>query len=215
MPPRDPCRSHRIILALTTLALLANAPRALAQTWNETGDAGDLIATAQVTIGTGPLQTIHGSLPLSDDVDLYCIQLTSVPPAGAPIVGLQCVVNQGPNIWLFDANGNGVVMNETCQGGLKQLLAPNGGMTLGTYYVGVSYYGRNATSPGGFIWIPGLPNQRTPDGPGAPGPLTSWTGIVTVNPLNPYTIQLGHFGYCSAATPTSRATWGAVKSYYR
>jgi hypothetical protein len=217
MALRDSFRPHHILMALATLALLAIASSAFAQTWNETGDAGDLVATAQVTNGIGPLQTINGSLPLSDDVDLYCIQLTAVPPGGLPIIGLQCVLNQGPNIWLFDANGNGVVMNETCQGGLKQLLAPNGGMTPGNYYVGVSYYGRNATSAGGFMWNPGVVGQHTPDGPGAPGPLTSWTGVVTMNPLNPYTITLNqnYFGYCSAATPTRNPTWGGLKSYYR
>jgi len=215
MTVRDSIRPHRILMALTTLALIACASATFAQTWNEVGDAGDQIATAQATNGTGPITQIHGSLPLSDDVDLYCVQLTAVPPGGTPIVGLQCALNQGPNIWLFDAAGNGVVMNETCSGSLKQLLAPNGSMALGNYYVGVSYYGRNANSAGGNIWIPGLPNQRTPDGPGAPGPLNAWLGVVQQNPINPYTIQLGWFGFCTAATPTLKATWGSLKSFYR
>jgi hypothetical protein len=215
MSLRDSSASRRVLSLLATLALLSLAPLAHAQTWGETGDAGDLPGTAQVTTGSGPLQTITGSLPLSDDVDLYCVQLLATPPAGTPIVELQCVVNMGPNIWLFDAAGNGVAMNETCSGGYKMLLAPNGTMPPGNYYVGVSYYGRGAQSPGGDMWIPGLPNERTPDGPGAPGPLTGWAGVVYQNPLNPYTIHLNYFGYCNAATPTKRPTWGALKTIYR
>jgi hypothetical protein len=197
------------------MCLAPLAPSAQAQTWAETGDAGDQIATAQTTLGAGGITQITGSLPLSDDVDLYCIKLTAVPPAGTPIVQLNCSSLQSPNVWLFDAAGNGVFTNETCAFGTKRLLAPSVSMAPGTYYVGVSYYNRNAVSPGGNIWIPGIPGQRTPDGPGAAQPLSGWAGIVIMNPPNPYTINLVGFGACSAATPTLRSTWGLVKSYYR
>ena len=203
------------LAALVVLCLASTAPTAGAQTWSETGDAGNLIATAQTTLGAGAITQITGSLPLSDDVDLYCIQLTSVPPAGTPLVQLACAAQQSPNVWLFDAAGNGVFTNETCAFGSKTLLAPSVSMSPGTYYVGVSYYNRNAISGGGNIWIPGVPGQRTPDGPGAALPLLGWAGIVIMNPPNPYTINLIGFDACSAATPTLRSTWGLVKSYYR
>jgi hypothetical protein len=203
------------LAALVLLCLALIAPTARAQAWAETGDAGDQIATAQTTLGAGAITQITGSLPLSDDVDLYCIKLASVPPAGTPLVQLTCVLQQSPNVWLFDAAGNGVFMNETCAFGSKTLLAPSVSMTPGTYYVGVSYYNRNAISGGGNIWIPAVPGQRTPDGPGAGQPLSGWAGIVVVNPPNPYTINLTGFVACSAATPTLRSTWGLVKSYYR
>ena len=203
------------LAALVLLCLAPLAPTARAQTWAESGDAGDLIATAQATVGAGAITQITGSLPLSDDVDLYCIKLTSVPPAGTPIVQLACLAQQSPNVWLFDAAGNGVFTNETCAFGNKTLLAPNVSMTPGTYYVGVSYYNRNAVSAGGNIWIPGIPGQRTPDGPGAAQPLSGWAGIVIMNPPNPYTINLNGFVACSGATPTLRSTWGLVKGYYR
>lgn len=203
------------VAALVLLSLAALAPVAGAQTWTEVGDAGNLIATAQATVGAGAITQITGSLPLSDDVDLYCVRLTSVPPAGTPIVQITCLAQQSPNVWLFDAAGNGVFTNETCAFGSKTLLAPSVSMTPGTYYVGVSYYNRNAISTGGNIWIPTLPGQRTPDGPGAALPLSGWAGIVVVNPPNPYTINLSGFAACSAATPALRPTWGHVKSYYR
>lgn len=203
------------LTALVLLSLTPLAPVARAQTWAETGDAGNLVATAQATVGAGAITQITGNLPLSDDVDLYCIKLTSVPPAGTPLVQLACLAQQSPNVWLFDAAGNGVFTNETCAFGNKTLLAPSVSLAPGTYYVGVSYYNRNAVSAGGDIWIPGLLGQRAPDGPGAAQPLTGWLGIVVQFPPNPYTINLVGFGACSAATPTLQSTWGVVKSYYR
>ncbi len=203
------------LVALASLTCLFLAPVSRAQTWVESGDAGPLIATAQATLGPGAITQITGTLPLSDDVDLYCIQLAAVPPAGTPLVQLQCLAQQSPNIWLFDAAGNGVFTNETCALGNKTLLAPSISMAPGTYYVGVSYYNRNAVSPGGNIWIPGIPGQRSPDGPGAPGPLVGWAGIVIMNPPNAYTIHLSGFVACGSATPARRSNWGEVKSYYR
>jgi hypothetical protein len=207
--------ARHAIAALALLATFAFMSTAHAQTWSETGDAGNLIATAQTTLGAGAIMQITGTLPLSDDVDLYCIKLTSVQPAGTPFVQLGCFGNQSPNIWLFDAAGNGVFTNETCAFGNKTLLAPSVSLLPGTYYVGVSYYNRNAVSAGGNIWIPGVPGQRTPDGPGASGPLVGWLGIVIMNPPNAYTINLIGFGACSGATPVARSNWGSVKSYYR
>lgn len=201
--------------ALVLLGFATIATTARAQTWSEVGDAGNLVATAQTTVGPGAITKITGSLPLSDDVDLYCVKLTSVPPAGTPLVQLGCLSQQSPNVWLFDAAGNGVFTNETCAFGSKTLLAPSVSMAPGTYYVGVSYYNRNAISAGGKIWIPGVAGQRTPDGPGAPLPLSGWAGIVIMNPPNPYTINLSGFAACDAATPALRSTWGNVKSYYR
>lgn len=201
--------------ALVLLGLAPLATTARAQTWSEVGDAGNLVATAQTTVGSGAITQITGSLPLSDDVDLYCVKLTSVPPAGTPLVQLACLGQQSPNVWLFDAAGNGVFTNETCAFGSKTLLAPSVSMAPGTYYVGVSYYNRNAISAGGNIWIPGVAGQRTPDGPGAALPLSGWAGIVIMNPPNPYTINLTGFAACDAATPSLRSTWGNVKSYYR
>lgn len=200
---------------LVLLAALALPSVARSQTWSEVGDAGHLVSTAQSTVSAGGITQITGTLPLNDDVDLYCIKLTSVPPAGSPFIQLGCLAQQSPNVWLFDAAGNGVFTNETCSGGSKTLLAPNVSLLPGTYYVGVSYYNRNAVSAGGDIWNPGVPGQRSPDGPGAAGTLTGWLGIVVMNPPNAYTINLIGFSACTGPTPTLRSTWGTVKSYYR
>jgi hypothetical protein len=196
------------------LVVLATATSVRAQVWNEAGDAGDLVGTAQITTGTGPLATINGALASASDVDLYCIKVPGVPPAGGLLVGLQCAAIQGPNVWLFDANGIGVFATSTCAFGYKAILAPSSSLAPGTYYVAVAYGGVDPYSSGGPIWVPGFVPQRAPDGPGAASPLASWAGTGSVQPINPYVITLQYVDYCSAATPTVVQTWGSLKIRY-
>lgn len=207
--PRSLTFAAALVLALTA------ASGARAQIWTESGDAGDLVATAQSTIGSGVLTTINGALASPTDVDLYCIKMPTVPPAGLPIVQLQCVVINGPNVWLFDATGKGVATNATCAGANKTIVAPTVSLAPGTYYVAVSYSGLDPQSAGGAIWLPAILGQRAPDGPGAAGTLTGWAGTPLVQQINPYTITLGFMNYCDAPTATLRGTWGSVKILYR
>lgn len=196
---------------LFAVALLAAVPlrRAEAQVWNEQGDAGDLPATAQVTAGSGGLTTINGTLASPLDIDMYCLNLNFV---GASAICLQCVVIQGPDVWLFDAAGNGLAATTTCQAGCKQMI-----MTVppGTYYVAVSYDGMLPNSPGGPIWNPSNQPQHSPDGAGAPGPVVAWVGNPIVQPSNPYQLQLQNFSYCSGPVPVHNTTWGRIKTIYR
>ncbi len=208
-PFRRPLAPLALALALAALAF---APRAQAQVWNETGDAGDLPGSAQTTVGTGPLSQINGNLASPTDVDMYCIQ---VPDPASFSACLLCVVIQGPHLWLFNASGQGVAGVTACQGGCQMItgaLLPGPGM----YFVAVAYDGVLPMSPGGPIWAPGIyTTQRPPDGPGAPGPVTAWAGNPNVVPLNPYTINFGGTGFCSSATPAHRDTWGRLRMLYR
>jgi len=200
--------------AFALLALLA-APRAQAQTWNETGDAGPLLGTAQTTTGSGPLTAINGNLDSPFDVDLYCIRLTAVPPAGLPLVQLTCAGINGPNVYLLDATGKGVFTNQTCSLSSKTILAPNVSLAAGTYYLAVAYTGMDPQSPSGVIWLPGVLGQRAPDGPGGALALNSWSGTPNVQPINPYHVSLAFMSFCDGAVPTLRSTWGSVKAHYR
>jgi hypothetical protein len=202
-------------LFATVLLVMFAASGAGAQVWTETGDAGDLLSTAQSTLGTGALTAINGNLGSSTDVDLYCIRMTSVPPAGLPLLQLQCTVTNGPNVWLFDATGKGVFTNQTCSGGNKTVLAPSVSLAAGTYYVAVSYTGRDPQSASGALYIQQLLGQRAPDGAGAALPVTGWAGTPFVQPLNPYHLVLANMTYCDAAVPTLRSTWGWIKTFYR
>ena len=197
-----------LCLAITlSLFALAAATAARAQTWNEIGDAGDLPATAQTTIGTGPLTQINGNLASPTDVDMFCVTAGS-----GSYVCLQCVLIQGPDLWIFDATGKGVAANSTCSGGCKLVTAV---LSPGTYYVAVSYDGIYPLSGSDPIWIPGNFPQRAPDGPGAAGVVTSWTGSPIVQPLNPYSITLGNATYCGIVNPALKQTWGRLKMLYR
>jgi hypothetical protein len=208
---RSPLRALALGLAAAA-ALATHAPLAHAQIWTESGDAGPLPATAQQTAGVGPLVEIDGTLQSPDDVDLYCIHVTDVAGFAA---NLQCVVIQGPDLWLFDpATGKGVAMTSLCAAGAKGM---NGALLPGTgdYVIGVSYdayYPFNGVLP---LWAFGYTPQRAPDGAGALLPVTTWTGQVNVQPLNPYKILLSGVTFCEAPTPAVGASWGAVKSIYR
>lgn len=198
--------------AVLAFALFAVVPAAHAQVWNEIGDAGDLVSTAQVTVGTGSLTTINGTLGSPSDVDLFCIEVFA-PRVILTIAALQCVTHQGPNIWVFDANGLGVTTNATCSGGSKAV-GTNFMGSAGTYYVAVSYSGVDPFSGAGAIWLPSIGGERAPDGPGAAGVLAGWAGTPVVGPGNPYQIALGYTSACDAPTPAAGATWGALKIRY-
>jgi hypothetical protein len=211
MVARLPRFVSRRLMLLFAIALLAAVPlhRAEAQVWNEQGDAGDLPGTSQVTVGNGGLTTINGNLANPLDVDMYCLDLNFV---GASAICLQCVVIQGPDVWLFDAAGNGVAATTTCQSGCKQIITT---VPPGTYYVAVSYDGMLPQSPNGPIWNFSNQPQHAPDGPGAPGPVVAWAGSPNVQPVNPYQLQLQNFSYCAAPVPAHGTTWGRVMTIYR
>ncbi len=205
----------RFAAPLAVIALLAVLPRgAGAQVWTETGDAGTLVATAQHTTGTGPLTTILGTFADSNDVDVYCIHVTS--PAGF-FAGIQCAVMFDPNIWLFDAAGTGLTMQDNCQFGYASIT----GLHVpgpGTYYLTVAPEGRQAASPGGPIWLTSVfnPTERVPDAIGAPGPLVGWVGTGLLYPFSAnYHVTLAGAEFCDAPTPALHRTWGELKSIYR
>ncbi len=198
-----------LLTALATALLLACS--AAAQTWTETGDAGNLPATAQTTTGLGALTTINGSLASASDVDMYCIRVVNPPLFRAR---LQCVVIQGPDIWLFKANGQGLSANFLCQAGDKQVTGAFA-TTTGIYYLAVSYRGVAPSSASGAIWLPSNLAEHAPDGPGAAGAVTSWTGTGILQPINPYTIFLAGAEFCDAETPARGVAWGTLKVRYR
>ncbi len=195
----------------TLLLALAQVP-ASAQTWTEVDDAGDLPATAQGTAGGNALTTLSGNLGTPADVDMYCVAVTD-PAVFAAC--LQCVLPQGPNLWIFDANGKGVAANTLCQAGCKGVTSPL--ITVpGTYYVAVAYDQVYPYSGAGIMWNPAYAAQRAPDGPGAAGVVSSWAGSPDVQPQNPYQITfLGGTGFCSEVVSARGMTWGRLNQIYR
>ena len=209
--------SRRIprLFAALTFVLVATLPAvraACAQSWTEVGDAGSLPSLAQCPLGTGPLTTLHGTLSDSADVDLYYVHIVT---PGTFRASVQCAVYADPNIWLFNASGQGISHQNVCQGGGKTvtgLYVPSPAW----YFVAVAKNGVQAQGPGGAIWLSSVynPVERAPDGPGGVGPLYGWSGAGQGGSVN-YQIDFYSTEYCSPPTPALRSTWGALKGAYR
>jgi hypothetical protein len=196
----------------TTCVLLSLASTSPAATWTESGDAGSLPSSAQVTAGNGPLTMIQGTLSSNADQDVYCIRVTDPTLFTA---SLQCVAFADNDVWLFGSTGLGVAHNDGCTGGQTHVGTPLV-TTAGLYYLAVSPSGDDAMNGASPIWNPpSASGQRAPDGPGAPGPISGWSNAGVVSNFNNYRLQLAGAAFCDPATPTIAESWGRLKKIYR
>lgn len=205
----------RLALAVASF-LSAAASFAFAQSWTETGDAGSLVGTAQVTTGSGSLATIVGQLSDIGDVDLYCVHLVAAPPSNLPLASINCAQFSDPNLYLFDADGMGVNASMTCWNGMKQVIAP-GSLAPGHYYLGVSHGSYLPSSIVGNIWtLDYYSGPIVPNGVGAGSPLSHWVGPVPFVPPYDYQLNLNGnwIGFCEQATADESLSWGALKATY-
>ncbi len=143
----------------------------------EVGDAGDLPETAQAT-PAGPLRAIRGRIG-PNDVDMYAIFITDPQQFSARTVGT-CNTALDTQLWLFDANGRGIVFNDD-NGGAPQSLIDNAAGCIpgpGLYYLAISVYNRDAVGCiGAQIWADTPFNAiRCPDGDEAASRVSGWTG---------------------------------------
>lgn len=218
MIPHDPSRPnalHRhlagIVLATSLVLAAVAATPSRAQVWNESGDAGDLPWSVQTPTGLYALNQINGALQFDSDVDLYCIEVLNPALFSA---SLQCTVAADPSIWIFHFTGLGVAHNDVCAFSGKTI--PPGILGVGTFYVAVAPFGRQAASSSGDIWQNALfTGPRTPDGPGAANNLQSWSGAVAIPGVTPYTINFTGASYCGTAVPEEAHSWGTMKAQYR
>ena len=213
-------------LWLSSIALAALMASAGANTWDEStnggGDAGDLPATAQVVLGSGPLTAITGNLG-ANDVDMYQIIIDDPLNFEATTVGGATFDTQ---LWLFDLNGNGVLHNDddpSTPGVVQSRIGVGAGsvfpanqpwatwasasLPAGLYYIAISRYNRDPrNAANALIWNNSpFDRQRTPDGPGAPGPVTNW--VNTTAAAGAYTIFLQ--GASFVPEPASMVALGA------
>ena len=182
----------------------ANCPLP-AGVWIEQGEAGNLPGNAQVTTGTGSLNTIRGALA-AGDVDMYKISICDAAAFTAIVSGTV----SDTQIFLFNAAGNGVAMNDDSPigGGLQSAIAPAGaipGLVNGAYYIALSSYDNDPNDASAqALWLDTpFGTVRTPDGPGAANPVASWDGAGS-NSGN-YTIALTGSCYGAAGGPTCYA----------
>lgn len=161
-----------ILVGAAAAALLGGV--ANGQTWNEDGDAPNLLP-GQETQGAGPLTQINGSTNGNSDVDLYKITITDVGSFSASTIGQTSYDTQ---LFLFDSNGMGVTHNDDDPNGsgLESIITGVFVPGPGTYYLGITTYNNDAQSSGGLIWANSpFGVERRPDGPGAGSPLSAWT----------------------------------------
>ncbi len=208
----------RLNLWLSGVAVAALMVSAGAQTWTEQGDAGDLPSSAQTTVGVGALTQIDGNLTSSDAVDMYLIKIVdplnfSASTTGGSYTDLQ--------FHLFQTDGTGLLNNDDWDGVRPRLgsgVPVNGSidwsawaqanLPAGNYLLAISYWPRDPrNSAGQDIWneTP-WSQQRTPDGPGAPGPIAGWDSTSGVN--TDYHIVLAGVEYAVVPEPASMMALG-------
>lgn len=175
--------------SFSALLLLTAVAAANAQTFAETTDAGNTLATATVpTSLTGDLTTITGSSPIGGDVDIYKIFIAD--PAAFTATGVQGLVRT-PGLFLFNEAGRGITFNGN---NVSNNTAPITGQFLtapGAYFLVSTTIGVTAQSAGGDIFnIAPRDVERAPDGPGAAGTLTGFTFPTGTNLGGAYTLSL-------------------------
>ena len=208
-------------LWLSSIALAALMASAGANTWDETanggGDAGDLPATAQVVLGSGPLTQITGSIGTGGDVDMFAILITD-PANFYAHTGTSPATNFDTKLHLFDSNGLPLWMNDdrpsdvsglgigslqsyigggSASGNYRSSDAPGTSGSAswslpgpGLYYLAVSHWTRNAASGGNQQFHSSSPFSviKSPYAAQANNPVDGWLGTSTTTGV--YTIYL-------------------------
>jgi len=200
------------LLLAPVLLLTLSATTVCAAAWYESGDAGDSIATANITSGSGNMHQIIGNITMvPDNVDMYCV---SIPFLAGFSANISCSVTTERDLWLFDSNGYGISLNDSCNGGMVFITGAFGSAD-GQYYLAVSCTEDEALSSSGTIWDPPFASgQRAPDGPGASDPLIGWSTF-NYMAVDPYLITIEGGEFCNEAVPAETPAWDALKSMFR
>jgi hypothetical protein len=185
--------------------LLGLTPSAFAA--SESGDAGDLPATAQ-NVGSSAVTSITGGFANGSDADVYRMCLSDGASFSATTVASP---PRDTQLFLFDADGIGVYSNDDVGLGVHVSRLPAGHSfsptSGGEYYLAVSAFNNDPRSDAGEIFpdvfTAGLYLDGVVDasGPGAAEPLTSWTGAVRGS-SGPYSINLTGTTACDTTPPT-------------
>jgi len=142
-------------------------------------DAGSLPGFAEQIVssaGDGPV-AIRGELTFEGDIDVFAFDICDLGAFEASTVGQTQVDTQ---LFLFDAGGRGVAMNDDNPGASdrqSRVTIPGAGGVMGTYYLAITAYNQDATDvEGRLIWNnEPFRSNRAPDGPGLDGSVAGWT----------------------------------------
>jgi hypothetical protein len=156
------------LLVSALLAIYAASP---AQTWNETGDAGDLVGSAQQTQGVGALTTINGTI--DDDIDMFTFNIVN---AGAFSI---TVTNTGIDsmLYMFNAGGFGVVADDDTNGLLSAVSFANVTPVTGIMNIAIGNFFSDPWAAGSWMWDATSPVNEGPNANGSSNPLDTWDSI--------------------------------------
>jgi hypothetical protein len=190
--------SSRSIVAAAGLALAASSC-ALAQSWAEVGDAGELPASAQLANGTGQLFSISGTIGGPSDTDMYLMEVCDFGAFSATTVGGATFDTQ---LFLFNISGLGLASNDDSQATTQSTITSQFVPSNGACYLAISAYDRDPVSAGGLIFDPpAFTTEVNANGPGGGSPISGWLNATTT--IGAYTITLT--GACHADLNASGA----------
>jgi hypothetical protein len=182
-----------IVLLVSVMSMISVSKQAVAFTWAEVDDAGELPGTAQLTTGKENLEFITGFLESPTDVDMYAIYITGNESFSATTVGWTTGVDT--QLTLFDSSGYGIYSNDDESTEVIQSTLPDRYLTPGLYYLAISDYDWDPVSDEGFIFpshYPFFHYQTDVEGPtdvGGGSPITGWDGL-SLTGGGSYTIAL-------------------------
>lgn len=208
-------------VVLSSLAAVLVAGPAQAASFTESNDAGESLSEA-VTVASEQvmsLDSITGSL--AGDADLFQIFLTGGQTFSATTINADSLIGipiddtlgnpsdllGDSQLFLFDAQGNGIYANDDSFGSSQATLpsmsfAP---VESGTYFLGISSFDFDPVSTGGEIF-PDEPTDAVvgPTGPGGDLPLIGFAGESTSS--GSYTIALTGAQTIAAPAPVPEPT---------
>jgi len=172
-------------MALLALCGLSTASAFAANTYVESGDAGQTIATAQA-VGTlpggSPLDAIRGTL--TSGADLYQIYLTGGQAFSATTTASSLAYNSfDTELFLFNSAGLGVYANDDSAASPPQSTLPASHAfapsASGVYYLAIAGAGYTPVSAGGAIFDAFFATSDVvgPTGAGGTAPLASWSSV--------------------------------------
>ncbi len=224
--------------AAIVLCVFGVAGHAFAGDYNEGGDAGQTTSTAQsVTGAPGPVMSITGRFtpagvpfagrgpgtegPLGDSEDVYEIFISDPTTFSATTFANGGFAEVGTELFLFAANGQGLLANDNATNLTNLSTLPNAsndgtGVVInapGIYFLAISREPDkplgagllifNQAGPGGQIEVSG------PDGPGGGIPMDDWNNTTMPEFQEHYNIVLTGVSYIPAAIPTV-SEWGLI-----
>ncbi|MFQ3610573.1 MAG: DVUA0089 family protein [Fimbriimonadales bacterium] len=133
----------RLLMLIATCVFVVGASAQVDYT--ETGDAGRIPETAQATgvNNSTPLRAIVGNLD-PNDVDMFVIYINNPSAFVAEVSDTSSIYD--PQLWLFDANGNGIVHDDDSAGRYRSRINNARGCIPGPglYYIAISDYNVDA-----------------------------------------------------------------------